>query len=157
MYKYKLLKKDAIYNLFADKFINISGYDSFAKSNEGCKVHMFDFINNSRIVLFQTIMEYIDLINNEEFYILWNISQYYIRNRLKRNCMYAKIKKDELMRMLIEQQEDMIDNRLCFYQNKERADYWDVLIFDESLKWCAAITHEDNTDGNRLCFLSEAK
>lgn len=155
MYKYKLLDKDAVYETFIKKYINTNGYDAFAISNMGCSVHMFDFLNNSRIVLYQDIIEYVNLVKNEDLLIMWNLSQRYFNDHMINHYMYAKIKKDELKKLLAGQQEDMIGNRLCFCKNKERTEYWDMLIYDETLEWCAAITHEDNADDNRLCFLSD--
>lgn len=153
MYKYKLLSSKKMIEKFLEKFVDSERFNNTAILHNGYDVCLFDFFKNARIILYEEVMEYIreSIISN--YIIMWNLTQRYVNNYIYNDYKTGEIDKDDLIYILKDQQHDMCGNQLCFY-NKNRAEFWDLIIFDESLEWCIAITHEDNVDGNRLCLIS---
>ena len=49
---------------------------------------------------------------------------------------------------------DIFFERLFLAFGIKPLDKGSLIIFDETFMWCIAVTHEDNVDGNRLCFIS---
>ena len=153
MYKYKSLNDKKITEKFFEKFVDREKLKNTTILYNGYDVCLFDFIKNSRIILYEEVMEYIKKKFVSNFIILWNLTQRYVDDNIYNNYKAGEIYRDDLIYILKDQQHDMCNNQLCYY-NKNRAEFWDLIIFDEMFMWCIAVTHEDNVDGNRLCFIS---
>ena len=157
-YKYNIIESSfEIESDFFNYFIDIDKYNNFAKENPNAHVHMFDFINESQKVFYSDVIKYIKKMSIGTYYIILNISQCYSKeNKLfQHNYKIAEISHEDLMFILNDQLKDMQGEELCYMRNPSRVEYWDMMIFDATYKWCCAITHEDNTNGDRLCFIAK--
>ena len=155
MYNYHLLENSSeIEKAFMNSFIDTIEYDNFAVTHANGDVHMFDFIKESRKVFYGEIVKLVEDSSIDTYYIMLNISQCYCERdkTLKHDYKTAEVSRENLLVMLKDQMEDMRGEELCCVKNSDRTNYWDMMIFDCTCTWCVAITHEDDTNGNRLCF-----
>ncbi len=157
MYKYNLLRNSSeIEKNFINSFVELNEYNNFAITHANGFVHMFDFIKEAHIVSYGEVIKNIETISADTYYIMLNPSQCYCKEIkiLQHDYKVAEISCKNLLALLNDQKEDMQGEELCYVRNPERTYYWDMVIFDHTYKWCLAITHEDNADGNRLCYIA---
>ena len=154
MYNYKMLFEKNLIDSFIQKFIVSEEYKKFAIENAGGNVHLFDFIVKYSFILYGDVIKFVENRTNDKLYMLWNLSQCYKNNEFYSDYKLAEAFKQDLLEMLEDQRNDMLGEKLCYFNDKERAQYWDMIIFDDDMEWCIAITHEDKEDGNRLCMIS---
>ena len=128
-------------------------YDAFLKQYPNTHAYASEFLRNSSVLSYDSVMEKIPHEGSDSFYIMWNLSA--VSDGISSpsfSPIIAAVSKADLLFMLHDQKNDMEDSKLIYCRNMERITFWDMIIFDDSFSWALAITHEDNEDGSRMCF-----
>lgn len=136
----------------ANTFIDDKAFRACAQSHRGVRVYAADFLINPRRETFKSIFEEISNKDIDEFNIIICLSTIY-DNGFKDYLDYEHLSKKELIQLLKNQEKDMEGEALLYVNDVELTKYWDIMIFDDTYLWTYVLTHEDDVDGTRMCFV----
>ncbi len=141
-----------IFSKFIKLFIDEKSYLEYAKKYKRATIYAADFLINPRKETFKSICEEISNKDVDEFNIIICLSTIY-DNGYHDNLEYERLSKKELIQLLEIQKKDMEGEVLLYVKNVELIKYWDIMIFDDTYSWTYVLTHEDDVDSSRLCFI----
>ena len=141
-----------IFSKFIKLFIDEKSYLYCAKKYKRATIYAADFLINPRRETFKRICEEISNKDVDEFNIIICLSTIY-NNGYNDNLEFERLSKKKLIQLLEIQEKDMEGEALLYVKNVEHIKYWDIMIFDDTYSWSCVLTHEEDVDGSRLCFI----
>ena len=136
---------------FIKTFISEIDFRSYAIQNPSARIYASDFLIEPNKESFSDIFTRISSKQNKTFYITWMFSTIY-KDTFSDTINIGIITKDDLIKLLLKQKEEMVNNCLVYIKNLSLTDFWDLMIFDESVSWSCVLTHEDDFDDKRICY-----
>ena len=141
-----------IFSEFIKIFVNEKPYFEFAKNNKRTRIYASDFLINPHRESFKNIFEEVNNKDVDVFNIIICLSTIY-DNGFNDYLDYEHLSKKELIQLLKNQEKDMEGEALLYVNDVELTKYWDIMIFDDTYLWTYVLTHEDDVDGTRMCFV----
>ena len=139
---------------FMKCFVNEKAFREFAQKYKKARVYAADFLIEADRETYSNICRKVHEKNIDVFFVIVCLSTIY-DDRFEDFWDFYQIKKEDLVKLLKIQEEDMDGESLVYAKNIELIDFWDMIIFDDTYSWAYTMTHEDDLDGSRICFTQE--
>ena len=139
---------------FMKCFVNEKSYRDCAQKHNKSLIYAADFLFDAERDSFRNICKKVYQKKIDEFYVIVCLSTVY-DDGFNDSGKFYQIKKDELIKLLKIQEEDMAGEALVYAKNIGLTDFWDMIIFDGSFSWAYTLTHEDDLDGSRICYVQD--
>ncbi len=139
---------------FMKCFVDEKTFRDCAQKNKKSRLYAADFLIEADRETFRNICRKVHKKNIEVFFVIVCLSTVY-DDRFEDFGKFYQIKKEDLVKLLKIQEEDMEGEALVYAKNIGLTDFWDMIIFDDTYSWAYTLTHEDDLDGSRICHTQD--
>ncbi len=139
---------------FMKCFVDEKTFRDCAQKHKKSRLYAADFLIEADRETFRNICRKVHKKNIEVFFVIVCLSTVY-DDRFEDFGKFYQIKKEDLVKLLKIQEEDMEGEALVYAKNIGLTDFWDMIIFDDTYSWAYTLTHEDDLDGSRICHTQD--